>query len=93
MAQVHVSLPEPLRRFAGEQAVLDIASAEATVAGVLQALATGYPELAQSLIRRDGHLVPGAVLFYNGLDIRFTGGMETPIADGGMVSITIAYGV
>ena len=82
---VTVKIPTQLRSAAGgeSEAVLD----GATVREVLDGLYTRYEGLGERLADEDGSLRRFVNVYVSGEDIRFLDGLETPVADGGEVTI------
>jgi len=82
---VHVKIPTPLRRFAGEKAELAVEAKD--VAGVLDALLGTYPALKTQLLSENGAVRSFVNLFVNGEDVRFLDGPKTAVKDGDTLAI------
>jgi sulfur-carrier protein len=82
---VTVKIPTQLRAAAGGASELEVEGA--TVAQVLDALFDRHGELRDRLSDGDGGLRRFVNVYVDGEDIRFTDGLETPVADGNEVQI------
>lgn len=85
MSEVEVRIPTPLQPYSGGQRAL--AAEAATIGELLDNLAADHPSLVQQVRGRDGTLRPYVNLFVHQTDIRETGGLDTPLADGDEVII------
>jgi sulfur-carrier protein len=80
-----VKLPTQLRDAAGGETAID---AEGTTVGeVLDSLYGQHEELRERLSDGDGALRRFVNVYVDGEDIRFGGGLDTPVADGQEVQI------
>jgi MoaD family protein len=85
MSTVTVRIPAPLRPFVGDAAMLD---AEAdTVGAVLEQIGAQHPGFLQRLLVRPGELRPYVNVFVGVENVRGASGLDTPVADGDVVSI------
>ena len=82
---VHVRIPAPLKKFAGEQEV--IKSQGETVGEVLQWLADAYPGLKERLKDEKGEVRRFINIYVNNEDIRFIQDLKTPLKEGDQISI------
>ena len=82
---VTVKLPTQLRAAAGGSAEAEVDGA--TVGEVLDDLFERYTELRERISEDDGSLRRFVNVYVEGEDIRFLDGLETPVADGGEVTI------
>ena len=83
--EVHVRIPTPLRKLAGEQ---DVIKAEGkTVGEVLQWLTHAYPGLKERLQDEQGQVRRFVNIYVNEEDIRFIMNLETPLKEGDRLSI------
>ncbi len=83
--EVHVRIPTPLRKLAGEQ---DIIKAKgSTVGEVLQWLTETYPSLQERLRDEQGAVRRFINIYVNDEDIRFVQNLETPVKEGDQISI------
>jgi MoaD family protein len=82
---VTVKLPTQLRAAAGGSAEAEVDGS--TVGEVLDDLFERYSELRDRISEDDGSLRRFVNVYVEGEDIRFLDGLETPVADGGEVTI------
>jgi molybdopterin synthase sulfur carrier subunit len=83
--EVHVRIPTPLKKLAGEQ---DVIKAKGTTVGeVLQWLTETYPGLKERLRDEQGEVRRFINIYVNDEDIRFIQNLETPLQEGDHVSI------
>ena len=82
---ITVKLPTQLRASAGGQAETEVEGG--TVGEVLEALFGVHPELRDRLSDGNGALRRFVNVYVDGEDIRFTDGLDTPVADGREVQI------
>jgi sulfur-carrier protein len=82
---VTVKLPTQLRAAAGGTAATEVEGS--TVGEVLDDLFERYTELRDRISEDDGSLRRFVNVYVEGEDIRFLDGLETPVADGGEVTI------
>ncbi len=85
---VTVRIPTQLRTLAGGAATVAVDGA--TVAEVLKALDAAHPGFGERLFDDGGGLRRFVNVFVADEDIRFAGGLDTPVADGTTVSIVPA---
>ena len=83
--EVHVRIPAPLKKLAGEQDV--IKSQGKTVEEVLQWLMDTYPGLEERLRDEKGEVRRFINIYVNEEDIRFIQNLQTPLKDGDRISI------
>jgi sulfur-carrier protein len=82
---VTVKIPTQLRAAAGGESDIEVDGA--TVGEVLDALFERHGELRDRLADGDGGLRRFVNVYVDGEDIRFTDGLDTPVADGREVQI------
>ena len=83
--EVHVRIPTPLKKLAGEQ---DVIKAKGTTVGeVLQWLTETYPGLKERLRDEQGEVRRFINIYVNDEDIRFIQNLETPLKEGDQLSI------
>jgi molybdopterin synthase sulfur carrier subunit len=82
---VKVKIPTQLRAAAGGEGELEVDGA--TVGEVLDALFDRHGELRDRLSDGDGGLRRFVNVYVDGEDIRFSDGLETPVADGQEVQV------
>ena len=85
---VNVRIPTQLRELSGGAAEVDVDGA--TVAEVLKQLEAAHPGFAARLYDDSGELRRFVNIFVADEDIRFLQGLETPVAQGQVVSIVPA---
>jgi molybdopterin synthase sulfur carrier subunit len=88
MSQVIVRIPTQLRPLSAGAA--EVAVDADTVGGVLKALDGQHPGFADRLFDERGKLRRFVNVFVAEEDIRFLGGLDTPVAAGQVVSIVPA---
>ncbi len=82
---VTVKIPTQLR--AAAEGVSETEVGGANVAEVLEQLFARFGELRERIADADGGLRRFVNVYVGGEDIRFLDGLETPVADGGEVTI------
>jgi molybdopterin synthase sulfur carrier subunit len=82
---VKVKIPTQLRAAAGGESDIEVEGG--TVGEVLDALFDRHGELRDRLSDGDGGLRRFVNVYVDGEDIRFTDGLDTPVADGREVQI------
>jgi molybdopterin synthase sulfur carrier subunit len=82
---VKVKIPTQLRAAAGGESDIEVDGG--TVGEVLDALFDRHGELRDRLSDDDGGLRRFVNVYVDGEDIRFTDGLDTPVADGREVQI------
>jgi MoaD family protein len=85
MSTITVRIPAPLRPFVGDAAVLDTDAD--TVGAALEQIGKNHPGFLQRLLARPGELRPYVNVFVGSDNVRASSGLDTPIADGDVVSI------
>jgi molybdopterin converting factor small subunit len=84
---VTVLLPGPLRPFAGGLGTVMLDPTPATVGDVLEALWHSYPGIRDRLLTEQSQIRPHINVFVGQDDIRYTGGVQTPVPDGAEIAI------
>jgi molybdopterin synthase sulfur carrier subunit len=82
---VRIKIPTQLRASAGGESELEVEGG--TVREVLDALFDRHGELRDRLSDGDGGLRRFVNVYVDGEDIRFTDGLQTPVADGQEVQV------
>lgn len=77
-----VLLPSSLRDLNAGRSMVELPAATGTVGEALRALHARHPAVYQRLVTERGELRPHVNLFVGGGDIRWSGGLETPLPDG-----------
>jgi len=80
-------LPGLLRSFAAGKSQIVIEQSSMTLAEALEALWKLYPGIRDRLATEQGEIREHINVFVDNEDVRYTGGLQTPIRDG--VEITI----
>ena len=83
--EVHVRIPTPLRKLAGERDVIHAKGS--TVGEVLRWLTETYPGLKERLHDEQGGVRRFINIYVNDEDIRFIQNLETPLNEGDQISI------
>ena len=84
---VQVVLPGVLADLAGGQKHLDVDLTDATVNGLLDALAADHPLLARRIRDETGQLRRFVNVYVDGEDVRFEHGVATALKDGAVVQV------
>ena len=85
--RVAVQVPGTLSEHTGGAGEVAVETADGTVAGVLAALFALHPGLRDRLLTEGGEVRQHVNLFVGRESIRYTGGLETPVADGAELTI------
>lgn len=86
MAEVTVTLPAPLASALGVSRELKVRAPN--LRELIKALGERYgAALTQKLLDQEGRLNPIINIYVNGRNVRFTGGLETPLKEGDKISI------
>lgn len=86
---VAVHIPGPLRESAGGRSVVEIARA-GTLSNVLEAMFEAHPELRSKVMTDQGEVRRHVNVFVGSENVRHLKGLDTPVAQGGEVSIVPA---
>lgn len=84
---VQVLLPGALAGLAGGARHLDLTPGGGTLADVLDALAAEHPVLCRRIRDETGRVRRFVNVYVDGEDVRFTGGLDAPVADGAEVQV------
>jgi molybdopterin converting factor small subunit len=82
---VSIRIPTVLRPQTGGAASVSFDGS--TIGEVLAAMVAAHPGLAGQVFSADGSLHKFVNIYVNDDDVRYTGGLETPVADGDEVTI------
>ncbi len=88
MSKITVRIPTALRSFVG--GADEIGLEAETVGRVITVLADRHRGLIERVCDAEGRVRPFVNLFVDGKNIKGTGGLETPLVDGAVVSIVPA---
>lgn len=80
-----VSIPTILRGLTGGEK--RVSAAGATLAAVIADLEAHHPGIAERLLDGSGNLNRYVNIYVNDEDVRFSGGLETPVAEDDSVTI------
>lgn len=80
-------IPGALREFTGGHASVKIEDSPATLAGALSQLWTLYPGLRDRVLTEQGQIREHINVFIGDEDIRYSGGLRSPVSAGSEISI------
>lgn len=80
-------VPGPLRPYAAGQSKIVLESSPATLAEALEMLWKQYPGIRDRLMTEQFQIREHINLFVGKEDIRYTGGLRTPVPDGAEIAI------
>jgi molybdopterin converting factor small subunit len=83
-------IPGPLREFTSRQSQVEVAVSAETVGEALRVLWTVYPGVRDRIATEQGQVREHINIFVGNEDIRYTGGLATPVAPGAEISIVPA---
>ncbi|HUI41484.1 MAG TPA: MoaD/ThiS family protein [Terriglobia bacterium] len=83
-------VPGALRSFAEGHSVVELETAAATLSGALQALWVVCPGMRDRVVTEQGQIREHINVFVGNEDVRYTGGLATPIPPGSEISIVPA---
>lgn len=81
----HFRIPGPLRRLSNGEITVDVTATD--LGGAIAALDARYPGFKDRLLDDTGELRQFVNVYLNDEDVRFLGGLETPVADGDTVTV------
>jgi len=84
---VQVVLPGVLASLAGGAKHLDVEPEGSTLADLLDALAAQHPTLCRRIRDETGQVRRFVNVYVDGDDVRFQGGLATPVPDGAEVQV------
>ncbi len=82
---VNVRVPTILRTYTGGES--EVSAEGATLTEVLASLESAYPGIRARILDEQGTLRRFINVYVGNDDVRFLDGLDTPIADGGEVSV------
>lgn len=89
--QVSFNIPGPLRGFTENRSAVHLAMNEgADVLKALQYLFAAYPGLRDRILTESGEIRRHVNIFVGNENVRYTGGLTTPVSAGAEVSIVPA---
>jgi len=77
-----VVLPSQLRELAGGRGTIELGAHPDTVGGALEELRHEYPAIYDRILTERHEIRPHVNLFVGRNDIRWSGGLETPVPEG-----------
>ncbi len=83
-------IPGPLLTLTGGRSLLKISTSPATLRDALEALWTQYPSIRDRVVTEEGEIREHINVFVGNEDIRYTGGLATPLSAGAEISIVPA---
>jgi sulfur-carrier protein len=87
---ITIQIPGALREFTAGRARVEISLARGTVADALTALWTLHPGVRDRVVNEQGQVRQHINIFLGNENIRYTGGLATPIGDGLEIAIVPA---
>ncbi|MGA2354648.1 MAG: MoaD/ThiS family protein [Terriglobales bacterium] len=87
---VMFNIPGALREFTAGQSRVVIESCPATLVDALSALWTLHPGVRDRIADEQGQLRQHINIFIGNEDVRYTGGLASPVAEGSEISIVPA---
>jgi sulfur-carrier protein len=83
-------IPGPLRAFTDGRSEVEIPAPVVTLRGALDALGSFYPGIRDRVFTEQGTIREHINIFVGNEDVRYTGGLATPISAGAQISIVPA---
>ena len=83
-------IPGPLREFTAGHSQVNIEQSPATLAEALSALWTVYPGVRDRIVTEQGQVREHINIFIADENIRYTGGLASPVSTGSEISIVPA---
>lgn len=83
-------IPGALRDFTGGQSTVEVQTSPTVVDDALKELCALYPGLRDRIATEQGEIRQHVNIFVGNEDIRFTGGLATPVPPGSSISIVPA---
>jgi molybdopterin converting factor small subunit len=80
-------IPGPLRSFANGRSEVEVAGTPATLSEALQALWAACPGIRDRVVTEQGLIRQHINIFVGREDVRYTGGLATPVAPGAEITI------
>lgn len=84
---VRLVLPAQLRELSGNGGTLEIEGGPATVGAALRGLLASWPGVHDRILTEQGELRPHLNVFVDREDIRWSGGLDTPLREGSEVMV------
>lgn len=83
-------IPGPLRSFTGGESRVEIPGAPANLLDALESLWAAWPGVRDRIVTEQGEVREHINLFVGPEDVRYTGGLATPVPQGSEISIVPA---
>lgn len=83
-------IPGPLREFTGGRSSVEIVQAPVTLREALSALWVMYPGLRDRITTEQGQIREHVNIFIGGEDVRYTGGLMSPVPGGSEIHVVPA---
>ena len=83
-------IPGPLRAFTDGRSEVEISTPVVTLGGALDALGSFYPGIRDRMFTEQGTIREHINIFVGNEDVRYTGGLATPVAAGAQIAIVPA---
>ena len=83
-------IPGPLREFTGTRSQVSIEQSPATLAEALSALWAMYPGLRDRITTEQGQIREHINIFIGAEDVRYTGGLMSPVLKGSEIHVVPA---
>ena len=80
-------IPGPLRSYAAGQSQVVVEESPATLADALELLWKRYPGVRDRVVTEQAQIREHLNVFVGKEDVRYTGGLQTPIPDGAEIAI------
>ena len=80
-------IPGPLRQLAGDRTEVCVESAAGSIGEALSLLWASCPAVRDRVVNELGEVRPHVNIFVDGLNIRDSGGLDTPVRDGAEIYI------
>jgi molybdopterin converting factor small subunit len=87
---ITIHIPGALREFTMGRSIVEVAFSRGTVADVLSTLWAVYPGVRDRIVNEQGQVRQHINIFIGNENIRYTGGLASPVWDGAEVSIVPA---
>ena len=87
---ITIFIPSPLRTFTNGQSEVQIQESASTVGESLNLLWKDYPGLRDRIMNEQGQVREHINVFVGEENIRFTGGLASPVAEGSKISVVPA---
>jgi sulfur-carrier protein len=87
---ITIHIPGPLRAFTDGRAEVELSATAATLRDALDQLGSLYPGIRDRILTEQGALREHVNIFVGNENSRYTGGMNTPVPPGSVISIVPA---